>query len=99
MGKQPPSIAYPYNISGFETSPETWQQQIDQLGYRICTQSQVNFRDTIAASWPKKVNDRLFRNNYNLHPKYDTTKTAQTVLEELMAAQSHFSAASSKPKK
>lgn len=99
MGKQPPSIAYPYNISGFETSPETWQQQIDQLGYRIRTQSQVDFRDTIAASWPKKVNDRLFRNNYNWHPKYDATKTAQTVLEELMAAQSHHSAASSKPKK
>ena len=55
--------------------------------------------DTIAATWPKKVNDRLFRNNYNWHPKYDATKTAQTVLEELMDAQSHHSAASSKPKK
>ena len=39
------------------------------------------------------------RNNYNWHPKYDATKTAQTVLEELMDAQSHHSAASSKPKK
>ena len=90
---------YPYNISGFETSPETWQQQIDQLGYRIHTQSQVDFMDTTAATWPKKVNDRLFRNNYNWHPKYDATKTAQTVIEELMAAQSNHSAASSKPKK
>lgn len=86
MGKQPPAIAYPYNISGFEASPQTWQQQIALLGYPVPFKPQVDFRDTIAASWPKKVNDRLFRNNYNWHPQYDATKTAQTVLEELMTA-------------
>lgn len=88
MDEKKPSIAYPYNISSFEVSPLDWQKVIAGLGYEVRLESKVDFRDAIAASWPKKIDDHLFRKDYNWSPRYDATTSAATVMETILAEKS-----------
>ena len=70
------SINTPYNISSFETSPSKWRDTINSLGYELKIDYEVDFRQDIADSWPKKVDDSLLRKDIDWIPKFNEKETA-----------------------
>ena len=57
------SINSPYNITSFNISPDLWRNIINSLGYNLKVLFEKDFRDKIAQSWPRNIDDHLFRND------------------------------------
>ena len=77
------SINTPYNISSFETSPSKWRDTINSLGYELKIDYEVDFRQDIADSWPKKVDDSLLRKDIDWIPKFNERETALDILRSI----------------
>ena len=77
------SINTPYNISSFETSPSKWRDTINSLGYELKIDYEVDFRQDIADSWPKKVDDSLLRKDIDWIPKFNEKETALNILKSI----------------
>ena len=77
------SINTPYNISSFETSPSKWRDTINSLGYELKIDFEVDFRQDIADSWPKKVDDSLLRQDIDWIPKFNEKETALDILKSI----------------
>lgn len=77
------SINSPYNISSFETSPSKWCDTINSLGYELKIDYKVDYRQNIADSWPKKVDDSLLRKDIDWIPKFNEKETALDILKSI----------------
>ena len=77
------SINSPYNISSFETSPSKWGDTINSLGYELKIDYKVDYRQNIADSWPKKVDDSLLRKDIDWIPKFNEKETALDILKSI----------------
>ena len=77
------SLNQPYNISSFETSPSLWQKTILSIGYDLNVNYKIDFRQSIADSWPKKINDSTLRNDIKWAPKFGDFDTAKNILESI----------------
>ena len=77
------SLNQPYNISSFETSPSLWQKTIRSIGYDLNVNYKIDFRQSIADSWPKKINDSTLRNDIKWVPKFGDFDTAKNILESI----------------
>ena len=76
-------LMHQYNISSFETSPSLWQKTIRSIGYDLNVNYKIDFRQSIADSWPKKINDSTLRNDIKWVPKFDGFDTAKNILESI----------------
>mgnify|MGYP001161242652 FL=1 len=74
------SISGAYNLGSFETSPKQWSEIIASLGYELKLEFNEDFRQSIADSWPKKIDDTLFRKDISWLPKFDAKSTAEDIL-------------------
>ena len=83
LDKKNISINTPYNISSFETSPSKWRDTINSLGYKLKIDYEVDFRQDIADSWPKKVDDSLLRKDIDWIPKFNEKETALDILKSI----------------
>ena len=79
------SIKYPYNITSFNMSPHQWKQVINDLGYRFDVDYVLDFKDEIAKSWPKAIDDNQLRNDINWKPKYNSLVTAESILKSIQS--------------
>ena len=79
------SIKYPYNITSFNMSPHQWKQVINDLGYRFDVDYVPDFKDEIAKSWPKAIDDNQLRNDINWKPKYNRLVTAESILKSIQS--------------
>tara|TARA_Y100001970_G_scaffold101547_1_gene127542 strand:- start:1049 stop:1972 length:924 start_codon:yes stop_codon:yes gene_type:complete len=70
----------PYNISSFETSPSKWLDLIKSIGYDLKMNYKVDYRQKIADSWPKKVDDTALRKDIKWSPKYNDLETAKHII-------------------
>ena len=70
-----------YNISSFETTPNEWKNLICELGYNLEVDFQPDFRQKIADSWPRKIDDKQIRKDLNWKPKFNKIKTLKSVIE------------------
>ena len=82
--KEKISTSGAYNLGSFETSPEKWSNTINSLGYSLKITYKEDFRQKIADSWPKKVDDSLFRRDIAWEPIYDERATAEDIIEQLV---------------
>lgn len=71
-----------YNISSFETTPYEWKNLICQMGYNLEVDFQPDFRQKIADSWPRKIDDEQIRKDLNWKPKFNKIKTLKSVIED-----------------
>lgn len=71
-----------YNISSFETTPYEWKNLICQMGYNLEVDFQPDFRQKIADSWPRKIDDEKIRKDLNWKPKFNKIKTLKSVIED-----------------
>lgn len=81
LNKNQISLNYPYNISSFETSPNSWLKTIRSLGYDLDMKYNIDFRQNIADSWPKKIDDNILRNQINWQPIYNEFNTAKNIIK------------------
>ena len=75
------SLNYPYNITSFETSPSNWLKTIHSIGYDLNVNFKVDFRQNIADSWPKKIDDSILRNDIKWIPKFNAFDTAKNIIQ------------------
>ena len=83
LNKNQISLNYPYNISSFETSPNSWLNTIRSLGYDLDMKYNIDFRQNIADSWPKKIDDNILRNQINWQPIYNEFNTAKNIIKSI----------------
>ena len=77
------SLNYPYNISSFETSPSKWNKIINSLGYNLNVKYKPDYRQKIADSWPKKIDDSILRNDIKWEPKFNDVNTAKLIIDSI----------------
>ena len=77
------SINYPYNISSFETSPSKWNNIINSIGYNLNVKYKPDYRQKIADSWPKKIDDSILRNDIKWEPKFNDIDTAKLIIDSI----------------
>ena len=77
------SLNYPYNISSFETSPSKWNKIINSLGYNLNVKYKPDYRQKIADSWPKKIDDSILRNDIKWEPKFNDIDTAKLIIDSI----------------
>ncbi len=77
------SLNYPYNISSFETSPLKWNNIINSLGYDLNVNYKPDYRQYIADSWPKKIDDSILRNDIKWQPKFNDINTAKNIIDSI----------------
>ena len=77
------SLNYPYNISSFETSPSIWNKIINSLGYNLNVKYKPDYRQNIAESWPKKIDDSILRNDIKWEPKFNDVNTAKLIIDSI----------------
>ena len=77
------SISSSYNISSFETTPIEWKTLINEISNELEVQFRPDFRQKIAESWPRKIDDRIIRKDLNWRPMYDKIQTLRSVINKL----------------
>ena len=77
------SLNYPYNISSFETSPSKWNKIINSLGYNLNVKYKPDYRQNIADSWPKKIDDSILRSDIKWEPKFNDVNTAKLIINSI----------------
>jgi len=77
------SIRTSYNLSGVSFSPEEITAEILKIYPDFSVSYQPDFRQKIADSWPKSIDDAMARLDWGWNPEYDLTKMTKTMIEHL----------------
>ena len=75
------SLNHPYNISSFETSPSKWLEIIRSIGFDLKMNYNIDFRQNIADSWPKRIDDSSLRNDIEWVPNFNDFDTAKNIID------------------
>ncbi|MCZ2357646.1 MAG: NAD-dependent epimerase/dehydratase family protein [Bacteroidia bacterium] len=81
------SIRSSYNIQGMTFSPAEISKSIQQLLPEFTITYQPDFRQQIADSWPKSLDDTTAQEDWNWKSDFDITKLTQTFLQYLQQNQ------------
>ena len=77
------SIRTSYNIAGMSFNPEEMATSIKEYYPDFKIKYNPDFRQGIADSWPKIINDTDARNDWNWKPEYDLKLMTKTMIENL----------------
>ena len=72
-----------YNIASMSFSPSELQQAIAKIIPNFKMLYSPDFRQDIANSWPKSINDTEARNDWGWSPKYDLTAMTNNMVKHL----------------
>mgnify|MGYP003631493964 FL=1 len=81
--KESISIRTSYNIAGMSFNPEEMAVSIKEHYPDFKIKYNPDFRQGIADSWPKIINDTDARNDWNWKPEYDLKLMTKTMIENL----------------
>jgi len=76
-----------YNLAGLSFTP---REIAEAIGRRICDFTMAcepDFRQTIAATWPRSIDDSLARRDWGWQPRFDLAAMVDDMLENLRQAQ------------
>lgn len=72
-----------YNVAGISFSPKELVQEITKQLPDFDVSFRPDFRQAIADSWPKSIDDSVARRDWNLKNTYDLKKMAHVMLTEV----------------
>lgn len=75
-----------YNISAMSFSPEEIAAEIKKHIHGFLITYQPDFRQAIADSWPKSIDDSVARNEWGWVPKFGLKEMVEDILKNLPAA-------------
>ena len=74
------TVSNSYNISSFSITPEILKKQILLNGFEIDVEFRPDFRQQIANSWPKKINDKKAKSDWGWKAKYNMVESIRKSL-------------------
>jgi nucleoside-diphosphate-sugar epimerase len=72
-----------YNISGISFSPEQVAAEIKKFIPDFKITYNPDFRQEIAESWPKTIDDSVARNDWEWKHKFDLKKISEIMIEKI----------------
>ncbi|HPD33200.1 MAG TPA: NAD-dependent epimerase/dehydratase family protein [Candidatus Kapabacteria bacterium] len=72
-----------YNIAAFSFAPEDLANEIKQFIPDFTIEYQPDFRQQIAESWPRSIDDSVARQDWNWSPDYDLHSMVGDMIEKL----------------
>lgn len=72
-----------YNIAGFSFSPAQLANEIKKFLPEFTISYKPDFRDQIAASWPKSIDDNAARTDWGWQPDFSLTNLVELMLTEI----------------
>lgn len=72
-----------YNVAAMSFDPKTISKEIVKHLPKFTIEYNPDFRQNIADSWPKTINDSVARKEWNWCPKYELTNMVSDMLEHL----------------
>lgn len=75
------SISNSYNITGFSITPIQLLNEILSNGFKIKVDFKPDFRQQIADSWPKKINDSISTKDWGWKPKFGLKESIEATLK------------------
>jgi len=73
-----------FNVSGCNFTPEELTEEIKKYIPNFQIEYAPDFRQDIALSWPKSIDDSIARAEWNWEPDYDIEKLTKYMLDTLM---------------
>jgi nucleoside-diphosphate-sugar epimerase len=77
------SIRTSYNVSAMSFSPAEIASEIQKHIPQFSIHYQPDYRQIIANSWPKSIDDTIAQNDWGWKPKYDLAKMTTDMLENI----------------
>ena len=81
VNKQNLNIKDSYNITGFSITPEKLEKKLIELGCNAKVIYKSDFRQDIADTWPKKIDDSSAKNDWNWKFEYGLKETLSVVFK------------------
>ena len=81
VNKQNLNIKDSYNITGFSITPEKLEKKLIELGCSAKVIYKSDFRQDIADTWPKKIDDSSAKNDWNWKFEYGLKETLSVVFK------------------
>jgi nucleoside-diphosphate-sugar epimerase len=81
VNKQNLNIKDSYNITGFSITPDKLEKKLIELGCSAKVIYKSDFRQDIADTWPKKIDDSSAKNDWNWKFKYGLKETLSVVFK------------------
>ena len=75
------SISGSYNVTGFSITPNQLISEIQSNGFKTSVNFKPDFRQQIADSWPKKIDDSVSRNEWGWKPKFGLKESIEIALK------------------
>ncbi len=75
------SISTSYNITGFSITPKQLLKEIINNGFKLNVDYKPDFRQKIANSWPKKIDDSLSKIDWGWKPKFGLKESIKKTLK------------------
>lgn len=72
-----------YNLSGINFTPEKLSREIKKYIPKFCISYKSDFRQEIADSWPRSINDSDARNDWGWAPEYNLKKMTEDMVFNL----------------
>lgn len=72
-----------YNITGFSADPGDFIREIRRVYGDFAVSFKPDFRQDIADSWPRSVDDSPARQDWGWHPEYDLSRVSQDMLKHV----------------
>jgi len=77
------SIRTAYNLAGLSFSPKELAAEIKKIIPEFSVSYEADFRQAIADSWPKSIDDSIARKDWNWNPTYDLAAITSDMIENL----------------
>jgi nucleoside-diphosphate-sugar epimerase len=77
------TIRSAYNLAGCSFTPDQLAQAIQHVIPEFTIDYQPDFRQAIADSWPKSIDDSVAQRDWGWKPKYDLTAMTEVMLEHV----------------
>ena len=81
VNKQNLNIKDSYNITGFSITPDKLEKKLIELGCSAKVIYKSDFRQDIADTWPKKIDDSSAKNDWNWKFEYGLKETLSVVFK------------------
>ena len=81
--KEDLSVKTSYNVGSFSVSPELLYKTIKKRIPDFKIDYQPDFRDELAKSWPKSIDDSYARKDWNWKPDFDLDQMAEHMLDNI----------------
>tara|TARA_B100001175_G_C19349700_1_gene561686 strand:- start:267 stop:914 length:648 start_codon:yes stop_codon:yes gene_type:complete len=75
------SILSSYNITGFSITPKKLLIEIKSNGFNLKVDYKPDFRQKIADSWPKKIDDSFAKKDWDWNPEFGLKQTIKKALK------------------